>query len=70
MKRRTSPSQSNIVEGTVTVAQYVLVGRWDADVKKGDEFEIDGARYKVDSVEPGRSYRTLAVLTYSGKDEN
>ena len=70
IKRRVTPSQSNIVEGTVTVNQYVLVGRWDADVKKDDEFELDGGRYKVDSVEPGRQYRTLAILTFRGQDLN
>lgn len=70
MKRRVTQSQSNIVEGSVTVSSYVLVGRWDADVQKNDVFVLDSGRYKVESVEPGRAYRTLAILEYSGVDEN
>lgn len=69
-KRRVTESESNIVEGTVTVSTYVLVGRWDADVKKDDEFVLPDGRYKVESVEPGKSYRTLAILEYRGVDGN
>jgi hypothetical protein len=69
-KRRLTHTQSTITEGTVTVSSYALVGRWDADVQKGDEFVLDGGRYRVESVEPGRDYRTLADVTYRGADEN
>lgn len=69
-KRRLTHTQSTITEGTVTVTSYALVGRWDADVQKDDEFILDGGRYKVESVEPGRDYRTLADVTYRGADEN
>lgn len=73
-KRRVTHTQSNITEGTVTVTSYVLVGRWDADVQRDDEFVVDEGgrlhRYKVEAVEPGRSFRTLADVTYRGVDEN
>jgi hypothetical protein len=65
-KRRLSHTQSQIVEGTVTLTSYVLVGRWDADVQRGDEFVYGGGRYKVESVEPERSFRTAADVTYTG----
>jgi hypothetical protein len=51
----TNPGQ---VSGYVPTLKYALVGRWDADILRDDEFDYNGDHYKVVSVEPKSNDRT------------
>lgn len=53
-------------EGAVTSLPYVLVGKHDADVKRGDYFDHKGLRYEVGELEPNRRVRTAAEITEKG----
>lgn len=57
-------AQTNV--GTVANYGIQIVGYWDADVEDGDEFTINGGRYKVTFVYPDRAYRTIAQANYQG----
>lgn len=51
----TNPGQ---VTGYVPVLRYALVGRWDVDIQRDDEFDINDDHYRVVSVEPRTNDRT------------
>jgi hypothetical protein len=40
------------VTGYVPALKYALIGRWDCDILRDDEFELNGDRYFVTSIEP------------------
>lgn len=54
-------------DGNIINLAYVLVSSWDADIKPGDYFQHEMAWYDVLSIEPDRSYRTAANITYRGE---
>lgn len=66
-KRRLTKLTRDTPEGDIINLPYVLMGFWDMNIKVGDEFEYEDGQYKVESIEPNRAFRTLANITYAGK---
>lgn len=58
------------VDGKELSPEFVLVGYWDADVKKGDRFVIDGVTHEVIWILPdsamSSSYETKAEVVSRG----
>jgi hypothetical protein len=46
--------------------QYVLIGPPDADVKKEDWWVEEGLKFRVDFVDPDRSYQTQGRVLVTG----
>jgi hypothetical protein len=67
-KKRLTAITRDTPDGNIVNLAYVLIGEHDADVKPGDYFEWDGGMYDVISIEPNRSYRTAANVTYRGQN--
>lgn len=54
-------------DGTVTRVDYVLLGRWDADVQPGDYWDDEaGRRWEVTSIIPTNNYETRANVNARG----
>lgn len=53
-------------DGSLAVPEYVLVGRHDAVIERGDWFYMDGIKYQVVFIHPDRSYETRAEVVYRG----
>ncbi len=53
-------------EGETATPEYMLLGRWDADLQRFDEFEIDGRRFQVIFITENRQYETKGEVTYLG----
>lgn len=51
-KRRMSNDVQNTQDGPLQQGNYILVGRYNTDVKKGDEFSYNSLDYKVIQIEP------------------
>lgn len=56
-KRRQSNDIQNTQDGYLRLGEYVLVGRHNADVEKGDTFEYNNLIYRVREVEPRTDQR-------------
>jgi len=75
-KRRLTDLVRAMASGEIPHIQYVLVGLWNADVQRMDEFELDGAYYRVQGLEPhtaaeeytDRKVAQLVVLDKAGVD--
>lgn len=52
MKRRLSNLEVDTQDGDIPLADFVLVGFWNADCQADDEFDLNGDKYKVVQVEP------------------
>jgi hypothetical protein len=65
-KKRLTSLTRDTPDGNIINLAYVLIGEHDADVKPGDYFEWGDGMYDVVSIEPNRSYRTAANITYRG----
>jgi len=68
-KKRLTQITRDTPDGNIINLAYVLIGEWDADVKPGDYFEWENGVYDVLSIEPNRSYRTAANITYRGQSD-
>jgi len=51
-KRRMSDAVNNTQDGPLSLAEYILVGRYNVDVQKGDEFDYNGLHHSVTQIEP------------------
>lgn len=51
-KRRLTDLVKQMASGEIPHIYYVLVGYWNCDVQRMDEFELDGAYYRVMGLEP------------------
>lgn len=51
-KRRLASLSDDIPAGDIPNVQYSLVGPWNMDVERWDEFAYNGAWYKVTGMEP------------------
>lgn len=51
-QRRLTNLTSEKADGEVPTLPYVLVGAFDSDVERGDEFTLDGTYYRVKGIEP------------------
>lgn len=47
-------------DGSGVVASHVLIGNIDADIEKNDEFTIGDRNFKVQDIEPDRSWQVKA----------
>jgi hypothetical protein len=65
-KRRLTDMLINTEIGDVELVPYTLVCRHDADVKRGDEFELDGEQYKVKWIDIKKQVRITAGVDYQG----
>lgn len=73
-KRRLTDIVTSRANGELPYLLYVLIGMYDADIKRMDEFELDGAYYRVQGLEPhtaveeftDRKVAQLSVLDESG----
>ena len=54
------------VDGQEVEPEYALMGKYDADVQRGDWFFIEGIKYEVVFVHPDRSYEVSAEVAYRG----
>lgn len=55
-------------EGELVQPESLVLGRWDLDIKRFDEFTADGLTYKVVWVYPNRVYETKAdIITLRGQ---
>lgn len=54
------------VDGIEISPEYIMTGRWDADVQAGDWFFKEGIKYEVVFVHLDRSFETTAEVTYRG----
>jgi len=50
-------------DGQVRRDDYVLIGRWDADIQPNDTWEDDSGSWKVDGIIPNTGYETRAAVT-------
>lgn len=57
-KRRLSESMVVTTSGTTQKLPYVFIGKWNADVRRDDEFDYNGDHYRVVTVEPKSDDRT------------
>ena len=61
-RRRLENTPPHPQHGEVTFGKDLLIGRWDADIETGDEFEYDGIAYRVSYVFQDRDYETVANI--------
>lgn len=66
-KNRYTALTRDTPDGNIINLAYLLIAEWNADIKAGDIFKHDGAWYDVKSIEPSRSDRTGANITYHGE---
>ena len=57
-KRRLTNQEANTQDGPIPHLDYVLVGRYNVDVEKGDFFDLNGDRWRVVGVEPNTDRRS------------
>lgn len=57
-KRRLTHQTEDNQDGSFPRLPYVLVGNWNADVQREDEFDMNGHRYRVVDLEPNSHDRT------------
>jgi len=54
-------------EGETATPEYMLLGRWDADMERWDEFKIGTRRYQVVFISENRQYETKGEVLYLGE---
>jgi hypothetical protein len=54
------------VDGLEVSPEYIMTGRWDADIQAGDWFFRNGVKFEVVFVHLDRSYETTAEVMYRG----
>lgn len=59
-------TQQTTADGQQVVPQYVLMGRWDADMQRGDTFVIDGQTYEVVFVNLNSQYERKGEVYFRG----
>jgi hypothetical protein len=65
-----SPTQQlperRTLAGITVQPEFLIKGRWDADIQRGDWYFISGVKYEVVYVDPDRRYQTKAEVVYLG----
>lgn len=51
-------------DGVQISPTYMLMGAWDADMRRGDRFTAGGAHYEVASINQNRQYETKGEVVY------
>ena len=54
------------IEGRSVTPDFILLGEWNCDMQRFDEFVDQGMRYQVVWVEEKRSYETKGEVVYIG----
>lgn len=74
-KRRLTDLVRSMASGEIPHLAYVLVGLWDCNLQRMDEFELDGSYYRVQELEPhtttvytDRKVAQLVLLQPEGVD--
>lgn len=60
-------TERHTLDGKLVEPGYALLGVWDADMQRGDEFTVNGRRYQVVFINENRSYETKGEVTYLGE---
>lgn len=68
--RRMSEETRDTPDGDIANVHWIMIGLWDADVKKADRFVWNGGKYDVKSVNPKREDRTAAMVIYRGEADD
>lgn len=58
--------QRQTLDGTLVAPDYVLIGSYDADIQRGDQFYIEDQQYLVVFVRDDHRYETWAEVAYRG----
>jgi hypothetical protein len=53
-------------DGSLAVPEYILIGRYDAAIERGDWFYHEGVKYQVVFIHPDKSYEIRAEVVYRG----
>jgi hypothetical protein len=65
-----SPTQQlperRTLAGITVQPEFLIKGRWDADIERGDWYFVNGVKYEVVYVDPDRRYQTKAEVVYLG----
>lgn len=56
-KRRVTNYTAQTQDGSIQVADFLLIGRYSADINRGDSFELNGVEYVVWAVETKSALR-------------
>jgi hypothetical protein len=67
-KRRMSDFVVGTELGNVTSGAYVVVGRYDLDIRRADTFELNGEEFEVRQVDVKDEVRKAAIVDYFGAD--
>jgi len=59
-------AERTTLEGRLVQPDYVLLGVWDCDMARWDEFDDQGKRYQILFVQEKRSYETKGEVLYLG----
>jgi hypothetical protein len=55
------------LDGQAVVPEFELIGHWNADVRRGDWYFLDGVKYEVIFIhEPRNGYEVTAEVAYRG----
>lgn len=56
-KRRHSNPEVDSQDGDIPVQDWTMIGYWDSNIQRDDEFELNGDRYKVVAITPDTGER-------------
>lgn len=70
-RMRLIPSQDGATlrttaNGEEVAPDYTLMGLWDADIERWDEFTLNGMRYEIVFVNQNTQYETKGEVAYLG----
>jgi len=68
-RRRLENNPPHAQHAEVPFAKDLLIGSWDADIRIGDTFEVDGVVYRVSYVFQDRDYETVANIESTTQNE-
>lgn len=58
--------EAQLLDGEMVRVDWILLGRYDADLKRGDWFYKDGIKYEVVTVRSTGNYEVKAEVTNRG----
>lgn len=66
----TQPTSTGVfrrtIDGQEVNPEFVLLGEYNADIKFGDWYYVDGAKYEIVYVRDDRRYETWGEVAYRG----
>lgn len=67
-KRRMTEYLIDTQEGFIPNLPYVVIGRYRLDIRRGDQFELNGEQYRVETLDLKRQIRIAAQVDYLGEE--